>query len=82
MSGLDGLGWPQDNEQKPLAHDMDYGTFMATGGGRKCPLCGKYAKREEIGNLSFVANIGNGHAHVSMHGHLPGYGCNRSNDKS
>jgi len=57
-------------------HGMDFGTFMATEGGRKCPQCGKYAKKGTVGNLSFIAEIGNGLAHISMYGHLPGHGCN------
>jgi len=57
-------------------HGIDYGTFMATEGGRKCPMCGKYAKKGTVGNLSFTADIGGGLAHMSMYGHLPGYGCN------
>jgi hypothetical protein len=57
-------------------HGMDYGTFMATEGGRKCPMCGKYAKKGTVGNISFTADIGGGWAHISMYGHLPGYGCN------
>jgi hypothetical protein len=84
MSGLDGLGWPQDHKQNPQSkpdHGLDYGTLMATEGGRKCPLCGKYAKREEIGNLSFETEFGQGWAHVSMYGHLPGYGCNSAESK-
>ena len=57
-------------------HGMDYGTFMATEGGRKCPLCGKYAKRGTVGNLSFICRPGGAIIHISMYGHLPGYGCN------
>jgi hypothetical protein len=52
--------------------------IMATEGGRKCPMCGKYAKRSELGNLSFKAEFRQGWAHITMYGHLPGYGCNRS----
>ena len=57
-------------------HGMDYGTFMATEGGRKCPLCGKYAKKGTVGNLSFICRPGGAIIHISMYGHLPGYGCN------
>ena len=63
---------------KPV-HGMDYGTFMATEGGRKCPLCGKYAKRGTVGNLSFICRPGGAIIHISMYGHLPGYGCNVRN---
>jgi hypothetical protein len=63
-----------------LNHAMDYGTFIATEGGRKCPMCGKYAKAGTVGNLSFTADIGCGWAHISMYGHLPGYGCNISDN--
>ena len=48
--------------------------WYATEGGRKCPMCGRYAKREQIGNLS--GWIGN--ARVSAYGHLPGHGCNQT----
>jgi hypothetical protein len=61
-------------------HGMSFGTFMATEGGRKCPQCGKYAKREELGNLSFKTHFPQGWAHISMYGHLPGYGCNISDN--
>ena len=62
------------------SHGMDYGTFMATEGGRRCPMCGKYAKKGTVGNLSFTADIGGGWTHISMYGHLPGYGCNISDN--
>jgi len=55
--------------------------WMATEGGRKCPMCGRYAKTEELGNLS--RNFGTpdgGWAHISMYGHLPGFGCNQSSN--
>lgn len=61
-------------------HGMDYGTFMATEGGRKCPLCGKYAKPKTLGNLSFYTT-GSVVARISMYGHLPGYGCNISAER-
>jgi hypothetical protein len=62
-------------------HGMGYGTFMATEGGRKCPMCGKYAKKGAVGNLSFVAWSGDGgYVHISMYGHLPGHGCNISDN--
>ena len=57
-------------------HGMSFGLFMATEGGRKCPMCGKYAKRSELGNLSFKTEFPQGWAHITMYGHLPGYGCN------
>lgn len=61
-------------------HGMDYGTFMATEGGRKCPLCGRYAKPKTLGNLSFYTT-GSVVARISMYGHLPGYGCNISAER-
>jgi hypothetical protein len=51
--------------------------WMATEGGRKCPQCGRYAKQETLGNLSFYTT-GSVVARISMYGHLPGYGCNQS----
>jgi len=59
-----------------MNHGMDYGTWMSTEGGRKCPLCGRYAKPETLGNLSF-RTTGSVVARISMYGHLPGYGCNQ-----
>jgi len=50
--------------------------WMATEGGRKCPQCGRYAKPETLGNLSFYTT-GSVVARISMYGHLPGYGCNK-----
>jgi hypothetical protein len=52
--------------------------WMATEGGRKCPQCGRYAKTETLGNLSFYTT-GIVVARISMYGHLPGYGCNKNN---
>ena len=46
--------------------------FLATEGGRKCPACGKYAKKSELGFTGFSAPG----IHVSSYGHLPGFGCN------
>lgn len=46
--------------------------FLATEGGRKCPQCGRYAKPEQLGSLSFSCPG----VRVSMYGHLPGFGCN------
>lgn len=63
----------QSTESNPMGMML----FLATEGGRKCPQCGRYAKTEELGNLSF--NFGNKdgvHGRVSMYGHLPGFGCN------
>ena len=51
--------------------------WLATEGGRKCPQCGRYAKPETLGNLSFYTT-GSIVARISMYGHLPGYGCNQS----
>ncbi len=53
---------------------MSMMAFLATEGGRKCPQCGKFAKSEELGNIS----IPGPDYHISMHGHLPGFGCNKS----
>jgi hypothetical protein len=59
---------------------MSYMASMATEGGRKCPMCGRYAKKGTVGNLSFTADIGGGYAHISMYGHLHGHGCNISDN--
>lgn len=58
----------------PKRSPLSYGAFMATEGGRKCPLCGKYAKTNELGFIG--GRIPNGI--VTAYGHLPGKGCNKS----
>lgn len=55
--------------------------WMATEGGRKCPQCGRYAKPETLGNLSFYTT-GSVVARISMYGHLPGHGCNRASPQN
>jgi hypothetical protein len=52
---------------------MGFGLFLATDGGTRCPQCGKFAKPEQLGNLSF----GDGQSRVTMYGHKPGFGCNK-----
>ena len=52
--------------------------WLATEGGRKCPQCGKYATPNQLGYTGGLYNIGGVLTHVSSYGHLPGYGCNRS----
>lgn len=52
--------------------------WLATEGGRKCPQCGKYAKEAELGYTGGLYEIGGVLTHISSYGHLPGYGCNRS----
>lgn len=47
---------------------------LSTEGGRKCPMCGRYAKAEEIG---FIGGSSPGF-HISAYGHLPGFGCNKA----
>lgn len=51
--------------------------WIATEGGRKCPLCGRYARSEELGSLGGSFQAGGIRGHLSVYGHLPGYGCNR-----
>ena len=53
--------------------------FLATEGGRKCPLCGRYARPHELGDLSetFYDLTGRCQGRVSRYGHRPGYGCNQ-----
>ena len=50
--------------------------WMATEGGRKCPMCGRYSKPETLGNLSFYTT-GRVVARISVYGHIPGHGCNQ-----
>lgn len=54
--------------------------WLATEGGRKCPACGKYAKADELGYTGGTIMLSGVLAHISSYGHLPGYGCNRSQD--
>ena len=62
-------------------HEMGMMCWMATEGGRKCPQCGRYAKPETLGNLSFYTT-GSGVARISMYGHLPGHGCNKASPQN
>ncbi len=55
------------------SHGLDMMTFLETEGGRKCPMCGKYAKRSELG---WIGSHGPGII-VDAYGHLPGFGCNK-----
>lgn len=57
--------------------EMGMMEWYATEGGRKCPMCGQYAKAETLGNLSFYTAPPTV-ARITMFGHLPGYGCNQS----
>jgi hypothetical protein len=56
--------------------------WLATEGGRKCPQCGKYAKESELGYTGGLYEMGGVLTHISSYGHLPGYGCNRSQNDS
>ena len=58
---------------EPSADTMSMGTWMATEGGRKCPQCGRYARREEIGWTGFNSPK----LCLDMYGHMPGFGCNQ-----
>lgn len=61
-------------------NDMPFSVWLATEGGRRCPQCGKFANRSEVGNLSYFFRTETGTGHVSMYGHLPGYGCNKGRE--
>lgn len=52
---------------------MSMMAYLSTDGGRRCPLCGRFAKPSELGDLSFSVPGGR----VSVYGHLPGFGCNQ-----
>lgn len=54
-----------------MTNEMGVRLWLATEGGRKCPLCGRYAKSSELGNLSFSS----GGMHISLYGHIDGTGC-------
>jgi hypothetical protein len=50
-------------------------TWLATEGGRKCPICGRYARAEQLGYTGGYFKIGGNNCHISSYGHLPGFGC-------
>ena len=58
--------------------EMGMMQWLATEGGRKCPQCRRYAKREELGNLSFNFGDGDIRGRVSMYGHKPRTGCRKA----
>jgi hypothetical protein len=72
-----------DDDDSKMDSELGMMEWMATEGGRKCPMCGRYAKTQELGNLSHnIQTHDRGRAHISMYGHLPGFGCNKpSNTK-
>ena len=59
-----------DESIKPKLSMM---AWLSTEGGRKCPMCGRYARQDELG---FIGGSGPGY-HISAYGHLPGFGCNK-----
>lgn len=60
-----------DGSIKPKLSMM---AWLATEGGRKCPMCGRYAKEAELG---FIGGSESGF-HISAYWHLPGFGCNKA----
>lgn len=63
---------------KPKKPEMGMMAWLATEGGRKCPACGRYAKSSELGSTGGVYRNGRLVTHISSYGHLPGFGCNRT----
>ncbi len=57
----------------PPADGLSMSAWIATEGGRKCPMCNRYALASELG---WVGLSGHGIV-VDAYGHLPGYGCNK-----
>lgn len=57
---------------------MSMAAWLETDGGRRCPQCGKFAKKNDLGDLSFAITGGR----VSAYGHLPGFGCNKEKKKN
>lgn len=47
--------------------------WMATEGGRKCPQCCRYARRQDLGMFT-ISEPG---IRMDVFGHLPGTGCNK-----
>lgn len=52
---------------------LSFSVWLNTDGGRKCPMCGKYARQEELG---WIGSNSPG-CHIDAYGHLPGFGCNK-----
>ena len=80
---LPGVGLNAELGDKPLLKMITDGSikpklsmmaWLATDGGRKCPMCGRYAKDTELG---FIGGSGP-RIHISAYGHLPGFGCNKA----
>lgn len=65
-----------------VKRELSMMAWLATEGGRKCPQCGRYAKQTELGYTGGLYEIGGVLTHISSYGHLPGYGCNRSQNTS
>lgn len=62
--------------------DHDYMTWMASEGGRKCLLCGRYGKQQEMARIGpTCCNHGSVIVCGAKYGHLPGFGC-RKDEKS
>jgi len=55
----------------PPAHDLGMAGWLATEGGRKCPDCGRYAKKADLGWIGLYAP----NLLIDAWGHLPGTGC-------
>lgn len=67
-------GGPDAGTEKP---QMSMSAWLATDGGRRCPMCGKFSKADELGFVGGTYETDGIVAHISAYGHLPGYGCNR-----
>ncbi len=66
---------------KTEPQELSMMAWLATEGGRKCPACGRYAKAGELGKTGGLMTQGGVLVHLNMYGHLPGYGCNRTEAK-
>lgn len=82
-SELSGVGLNAGLDDEPLLIAVTDGSikpklsmmaWLATEGGRKCPMCGRYAKEDELG---FIGGSSPG-LHISAYGHLPGFRCNKA----
>lgn len=47
----------------------------------RCPLCGRYARHEDVGQVGHRFRAGNDVGYVTIHAHLPGRGC-RAREKA
>ena len=59
--------------------EYDYITWYNSEGGRRCLLCGRYGKQQEMAWLGPTCrNHGSMIVCSAKYGHLPGFGCRKN----